>query len=392
MQLIAAAAPLALLLACEPGGVTVQQPLPPDAPAADTGPGGATTWAGDDGLDAGGLDGDGLDDDGALDGGATAGESGAPADDDGGSSGPATLVPLEAMWRVTSSAAAGWTMPGFDDTAWDELQAPLGSVYEVTSPWPVGGATYLRHRFEASIEPDDVLELRLRRDDGAIAYLDGVEVGRWNVAEGTAGADASVLDEVEGADGHTFFIAMPPPPASAEGPHVLAIEVHQRTDADLVFDARLRRVDAAKPIESVIIQARTRSYGGEYSPDNVGAIWIEDAGGAFVRSLVVWGGVRREHLVTWYASSQGDRTDAITSATSSSHHTRLVEWDRRDASGRVVPDGDYVARFELTEANSNSGDAPGPTLSVPFSTAMRCRAHAGADASIDDVLVVTPCP
>jgi len=393
MQLIAAAAPLALLIACEPGGVTVEQPLPPDAAAGDTEPGSSTTWAGGDDLDAGGLDGGlddgGLDDDG-LDDGATAGESGGSADD--GGSGSATLVPLEASWRVTASAPAGWTMPSFDDSAWDELPAPLGSGYEVTSPWSGGGATYLRHRFEASIEPDDVLELRLRRDDGAIAYLDGVEVGRWNVAAGTAGGDASVTDEVEGADGYSFFIAMPPPPARAAGPHVLAVEVHQRNDADLVFDARLRRVEAATPIESVVIQARTRAYGGEYSPKNVGAIWIEDAGGTFVRSLAVWGSVRREHLVAWYASSQDDRTDAITSATSSSHHTRLVEWDRRDASGSVVPDGDYVARFELTEANSNSGDALGPTLSVPFSTATRCGTHTGGNASIDHVLVVTPCP
>lgn len=378
MQLVALRALLMMLCACEPGGVTVQQPLPPDAAAGDTGPASGTTLAEGDGLEGSGLD------------GSTADASAGAADD--GDSGSTTLVPLEALWRATSSASAGWELPGFDDAAWDELRAPLGSGYEVTSAWPGGEPTYLRHQFDARIDPEDVLELRLRRDDGAIAYLDGVEVGRWNVATGTAGSRASVIDEVEGTDGYTFFIAMPPAPAIAEGPHLLAVEVHSHTDADLVFEARLRRVDASKPIEGVVIQTRTRTYGGDYSPANVGAIWIEDASGEFVRSLAVWGNVRREHLVAWHASSQDDRTDAITSATSSSHHTRLVEWDLRDSSGSVVADGEYVARFELTEANSNSGDAPGPTLSVPFSTATRCRAHTSSNASIDDVLVVTPCP
>lgn len=377
---VASTAASLLLVACEAGGVSVQSPLPPDAPPDARG---STTNLDGGGLDGGGLDDGGLDD-GATGDGAATGDAGA---------GPSTLVSTESMWRVSASAPSGWTQPQFDDTQWDELRTPLGANYEVASPWPSnGGATYLRHAFEATIEADDVLELRVRRDDGAIAYLDGVEVGRWNVAAGTAGAQASVIDEVEGADGYTYFLSMPDPPATPEGPHVLAVEVHQRNDADLVFDARLRRLDPAHRIDDVLIQVRTRSYGGSYAPANVGAIWIEDASGTFVRSLAVWGNVRREHLVAWFASSQDDRVDAITSATVSSHHTRFIEWDRRDAHGALVPDGDYIARFEMTESNSNQGAPAGPTLSVPFSTATPCRAHDSSSPSLDDVIVVTPCP
>lgn len=367
-------------MACEPGGVMVQSPWPPDAS-----PSGSGTTAGPDGgaLDGGGLDDGGLDDGGSPGDGASEGDGGGSL---------STLVPSESTWRVSASAPPGWTQPDFDDTAWESRRAPLGAGYEVAGAWPSrGGPTYLRHGFEAPLEDDDVLELRVRRDDGAIAYLDGIEVGRWNVATGTAGPGASVIDEVEGADGYTYFVSVPAP-VVGPGPHVLAVEVHQRGDADLVFDARLRRIEPDHPIDVVMIQVRTRSYGGSYAPSNVGAIWVEDSNGAFVRSLVVWGNARREHLVAWFASSHDDRVDAVTSATASSHHSRFVEWDRRDARGALVPDGDYVARFELTESNSNQGAAAGPTLSVPFSTAAACSTQTGGSPSLDDIVVVSPCP
>ncbi|MEM7155439.1 MAG: DUF2271 domain-containing protein [Myxococcota bacterium] len=363
---------LALIASCESGGLSIEEPLAPDAPAADSG----TTGFGDGGPAGGGLDG--------LDS--------AGGGDDGGVPG-STLVPSGARWRVTAAPASGWTAVDFDDAAWEEREAPLGSGYDVTSEWPGDGrSVYLRHTFDAEFAPEDILELRLRRDDGAIAYLDGVEVGRWNVAPGTSGSSASVPDEVQSVDGYTYFIALPAPPATAEGPHVLAAEIHQRGTPDVVFDARLRRLNGAPANDVVMIQLRTGSYGGNYAPDNVGAIWIEDIQGQFVRSLSVWGNVRREHLVAWFSRSLGDRVDAITAATASSHHSRLVEWDLRDSGVNVMPAGEYVVRFEVTEDNSNQGAPRGPVSGVVFSTAARCQVKHHASPSFEDVMVLTPCP
>ena len=114
----------------------------------------------------------------------------------------------------------------------------------------------------------------MRRDDGAIAYLDGVEVARFNVEPETT----QVIAEVEETDGSAYFVASPPAP-QGEGPHVLAVEVHQGQNPDLVFDARLRTVDPRQPLQSVLIQVRTRSYGGMFAPANVGAIWSRGHGG-----------------------------------------------------------------------------------------------------------------
>ena len=346
----------ACLLSCEPGGVTVIDPNPPDAVVPDT----SSTGMADEGL------------------------PGEGSDSDGGDAG-VTLVPAEAMWRVSATPGAGWTAVAFDDSSWAELAAPIGRGYDDATPWPEDGSVYLRHTFSDELPPDARLELRLRRDDGAIAYLDGVEVARFNVEAESAG----IIAEVQEADGSFYFFASPPVP-EGEGPHVLAVEVHQGQDPDLVFDARLRTLDPAAPPQSVLIQFRTRSYGGMFAPENVGAVWIEDMTGNFVRSVLVWGKVRREHLVGWGAASNDNRVDAMTSATAESHGSWVAEWDLRDADGAEVPPGVYVAHFELVEENANEGDPPGPTTSVSFSTATRGELHTGGTEFIEDVVVFVP--
>ena len=361
MQLTRRVGPLACALwiaGCEPGGIPVSEPRPPDAPLAGSSSGDMA----DGGLDQG--------DD-------TAGDS-------GGDDGSVTLVPAASTWRVSASAASGWTTVSFDDSGWAELVAPIGRGYDDATEWGSDGTVYFRQVFSGDIGAEP-LELRVRRDDAAIAYLDGEEVARFNVAP-----DGSmVAGEVDGADRFDYFVASPPPP-SGEGPHVLAIEVLQGDDPDLVFDARLRTIDTTAPLESVLISVRTRSYDGMFAPANVGAIWIEDMAGNFVRSVSVWGGVRREHLVSWNASSSDNRVDAVTAATAEAHHSWLAEWDLRDADGIGVPPGVYTARFELVEENANEGQPPGPNTSVSFSTASRGQVSVGGVEFLEDIIVFVP--
>ena len=343
---------------CEPGGISVSEPQPPDAPLAGSS---------DDGMADGGLD-QGDDTEG----------------DTGGEDGSVTLVPAGSTWRVSATPDPGWTTASFDDGAWAELAAPIGRGYDDATEWGSDGPVYLRHVFSGDFTSAP-LELRVRRDDAAIAYIDGEEVARFNVAP-----DAPmVAGEVEGIDGSDYFVASPTPPPG-EGPHVLAIEVLQGANPDLVFDARLRTIDTAAPLESVLITVRTRSYEGMFAPANVGSIWIEDMAGNFVRTVSVWGGVRREHLVSWNASSSDNRVDAVTAATAEAHHSWLAEWDLRDADGVEVVPGVYTARFELVEENANEGEPPGPNASVSFSTASRGQVTVGGVEFLEDILVFVP--
>ena len=53
---------------------------------------------------------------------------------------------------------------------------------------------------------------------------------------------------------------------------------------------------------------------------------------------------------------RGDRPDAISSATLKEHGKRhLAEWDGKDQTGEVVPDGMYVLNIEVTEDEFDYG-------------------------------------
>jgi hypothetical protein len=117
---------------------------------------------------------------------------------------------------------------------------------------------------------------------------------------------------------------------------------------------------------SVSVTVTTTAPGGNYAPRNVGAIWIADSTGKFIKSLEVWGQKRLSHVVAWRAATgaagvSGNTVDAITSATLSSHRTHKLTWNCTDYKEAAVPDGSYRVYFEV--ADSNSG---GPNLFESF--------------------------
>lgn len=118
-------------------------------------------------------------------------------------------------------------------------------------------------------------------------------------------------------------------------------------------------VVAASPTCSLDVSVTTTQPGGKYKPRNVGAIWIADSTGRFVKSLEVWGNRRLSHVTAWTAATKaagvaGNKVDAVTSATLSAHRTHNVTWNCKDYAGKVAPDDTYRVYFELTDSN-NSG-------------------------------------
>jgi MYXO-CTERM domain-containing protein len=98
----------------------------------------------------------------------------------------------------------------------------------------------------------------------------------------------------------------------------------------------------------------TTPNGGPYAPRNVVAVWIEDGGGAFVKTIGRWANVRKQHLVAW-ATASGQDADAVSGATRLDHAgTLTATWDLKDRGGAIVPDGTYTIRMELADANSTT--------------------------------------
>lgn len=105
--------------------------------------------------------------------------------------------------------------------------------------------------------------------------------------------------------------------------------------------------------ELLTISFDTTPNGGEYAPRNVVAVWAEDAGGAFVKTIGRWAAVRKNHLVAWTAAAGPLDADAVSGATRLDHAVRLtLQWDLTDLNDLPIADGSYTIRMELADQNS----------------------------------------
>ena len=336
--------------------------------------------------------------------GQTAGEGGEGGEEseESGAEGPSvgTLVPAQAQgWRYRAAVEPpppGWQEVGFDDASWPEGQAPLGEEGEVStaldpSAAPVG--VYLRRRFKAR-PGAQYLMMYLRRGDGAAVYLNGVELVRSNLPAGELGPTTLAEEDLSGNEVLRYLRFVAPAEALQAGENVIAVALRRAAEGEpgLGFDLQVDTFELAEaPGDELRAQWRTRSYGGEYARENVGVAWVETAGGTFVRTLMVWAQARREHLVRWQSSADGDVVDAMTAATRKGHRTSEAVWDLRDAKGQAAPPGAYKLLLEFTEDDSNKGAPPGPRLELAFTLgAGPSLPAAPADPHYRDVVVVAP--
>ncbi|HXG48061.1 MAG TPA: immunoglobulin domain-containing protein, partial [Methylomirabilota bacterium] len=226
-----------------------------------------------------------------------------------------TLVSTSAVWKYLDTGAdpgVAWRAPDFDDDGWPEGQAELGygdaieGRLEATvigfgpdpdNKFPTG---YFRHRFvvenaAAIIE----LTLSLLRDDGAVVYLNGVEVLRSNLPEGDIGFTNLALVRVADAEETTFLHQALDPGRLIEGTNVLAVEVHQVSPAstDLSFALGLEAVQQNLPVILTQPEGRTVTAG------DVVRFTVEARGRAplhyqwFVNGLNPLGGANQPTLV-----------------------------------------------------------------------------------------------
>jgi hypothetical protein len=164
-----------------------------------------------------------------------------------------TLVPAGSTWRYKDDGVnppAQWMAMSFDDSSWSSGPAQLGygdgDEATVVQSGPPGNnfpTTWFRRAFQVA-DPSLVsaLALDLVRDDGAVVYLNGVEVFRSNMPTGTITGATLAASNVSGADESTFYRREIAPALLVAGTNTLAVEVHQSgpTSSDVSFDLALR--------------------------------------------------------------------------------------------------------------------------------------------------------
>jgi len=162
------------------------------------------------------------------------------------------LVPAGSTWKYLddgSDQGVAWRDSGFADSAWASGPAQLGygdsdeatTVDYGLDPNNKYVTTYFRHSFDVA-DPGQfaILDLGLLRDDGAVVYLNGVEVKKSNMPD-SVDYRTFAPATVGGTDEDTFFQSYIYPTHLVTGTNVLAVEIHQRslTSSDISLDLEL---------------------------------------------------------------------------------------------------------------------------------------------------------
>ncbi len=139
-----------------------------------------------------------------------------------------------------------WRTTNYDDNGWAQGAAELGySNAPVTiinfgdDPENKYITTYFRNRFYVENPMSFTnLTLGLKRDDGAIVYINGLEAVRSNIPQGPVNYKTLASAAVGGGDESKFFTYNISPQFLIRGTNLIAVEVHQndRTSSDLSFD------------------------------------------------------------------------------------------------------------------------------------------------------------
>ncbi|PXA05758.1 hypothetical protein DDZ13_02500 [Coraliomargarita sinensis] len=181
----------------------------------------------------------------------------------------AELVPQGAVWRYLddgSDQGNAWRGLVFDDAHWKEGRAQLGygDDDEVTKLAPFQRTYYFRHSFDLEAIPNqDALSLDLLYDDGAIVFLNGLEIHRTELMPGDTTVSYDQLAKRPSADNATDEDIAVPASLLREGRNVLAVEVHNQSkkSSDISFDLSLGRGEPTQAIEP---------------PSQIRLIWVDD--------------------------------------------------------------------------------------------------------------------
>ena len=210
--------------------------------------------------------------------------------------GATPLIPEGAVWKYLDNGidqGTAWQGVAFDDSGWSAGPAQLGygDGDEVTivsygpDQFNKYVTTYFRHRFDLpGVVAGGDLTLRLLRDDGAVVYVNGVDVFRSNMPVGSTYLTLATV-AVGGAEETSVFVsASLNPSVLVAGANVVAVEVHQvaLTSSDLSFDLELIvEVGGTNelPVVNVIATSPDAAEGGLASERLSGAFTFQRMGG-----------------------------------------------------------------------------------------------------------------
>lgn len=164
------------------------------------------------------------------------------------------LVASGNTWSYQSGGAdpgSLWRQPGTDLSSWPTGPSQLGwGDGDEATLVPTGSLTqYYVHHFNVDDPaPFQLLNLRVKRDDAAVVYLNGIEVLRNGLPAGPLASTTFATQSISGAAENTWNEYTIAGGLLVAGDNVVASEVHQNTNnnVDSSFDLELVRKTPAE--------------------------------------------------------------------------------------------------------------------------------------------------
>lgn len=297
------------------------------------------------------------------------------------------IVPEQSSWKYLddgSNQGTNWKEFSFDDSNWKTGNAQFGYGDGDENTLVSYGSnssdkyitTYFRSEFNIT-NIDNIISLtfNLLRDDGAIVYLNGNEVVRSNMADGSVSYNTLATATIGGADETNFFSFTSGNNSLQIGKNILAVEIHQvnNSSSDISFDLELlatKNIAGALPqlIDSVSFGRQTAdiSY-GRIQSTNSWAFFSDptpakDNLGDFSNSVQNAGNVSFNLPSGYYSNTQ---TISLTSSAGEIHYTL-------DGSKPKISSTKYSNPISITENTVvrarvfETGKIPGPITSNTY--------------------------
>ena len=161
-----------------------------------------------------------------------------------------TLISTGAVWKYLDtgeSPPGNWVRDTYDDSGWASGRAKLGyGILDERTVVSFGTnaanrhvTTWFRRAFVVDGVSDvDYVAFRLRRDDGAVVYLNGTEIYRENMPSGVVSSATLAVGDANSVEEATYFRRLFPAGLLQVGTNIVAVEIHQvaTNSPDLSFD------------------------------------------------------------------------------------------------------------------------------------------------------------
>lgn len=162
------------------------------------------------------------------------------------------LIPYGSDWKYLddgSNQGTTWISPSFADAAWKTGKAELGygdgDEATIVNYGPSSTDKYITTYFRKTINiPDTSIftgyKILIKKDDGAVIYINGTEVSRKNMPTGTIGYSTLSIENTPD-DGKTEETQTLTIKQLKKGVNVIAVEIHQSrgNSIDISFNLEL---------------------------------------------------------------------------------------------------------------------------------------------------------